>query len=93
MARIKRKTSGRVLYMKFRIIPRVRMTRSHMFRLLDDFVATGTVPDDIDIESADYGHGKGKRWSGGVHYQDIADITDMIHAFKSANRVRFERAD
>jgi hypothetical protein len=81
------------LLMKFRVIPRVRMTRSHMFRLLDQFVSTGVVPKDIDVESADYAHGIGKRWIGGERYRDISDITKMINAFKAATDVRFEKVD
>ncbi len=88
-----RRTKGRTLFMKFAVVPLVRMPRSVMLAKLAEFVETGVVPPLIDVEVADYAHGFGKRYASGTAFRGIdrTRITDMAQAFLQANQIRMER--
>lgn len=78
-SRRKAKPPSRKLYLKFRVRPKVRMPRSVMFAKLRELLATGTVPDDLDVAYMSYDHGIGKQFQAGGRL--TPDETEELEKF------------
>ncbi len=69
----------RKLYLKFRVRPKVRMPRSVMFAKLRELLATGTVPDDLDVAYMSYDRSTGKQFQAGARL--TPDETEELEKF------------
>lgn len=93
-----KKRKPRKLHLKFHIKAKVRMPRSTAWEKVKQFVATGVMPDDLDISYMDYEHSIGKQFFAGdtVSPEDFDEFRNLLAIMAGAKQqgpLRLERME
>lgn len=91
-----RKSQGRRSLLKIRATPLVRMPKSVFLRKIEEACHSGTIPDDIELTTLNWGAGTGRRWRAGDTL-DASDAQELQNCYAMLvdpkTTVRVERPD
>ncbi len=91
----KQKKQPQRTLLKIRAIPLARMPKSVFFQKIRQACRDGVVPDDIEIQTLNWGHAKGGRYAPGSELsgEDAEELRNCYQVLTGAGKsdIRFER--